>query len=211
MKFREAKKLLVLCAVGFATFANAQTEISGPQSGTLGPGTYLVTGEITVASGDSLTIVPGTTILHNGNHKWLISGQFTAEGTAGDSIYFVRQDSIEDHRWGGLRFQTGAPSAVLDYCVIDHCYMPSYNGPSASITVNGSLGLTLKHSRISNAACNNDHGGVYAYNTVVVIDSCVIRNNSAVNHPKGMGVFLDHCDGSQILHTIISANNSDGA
>jgi len=211
MKIGKAKRLLILFAMAYAASACAQTEINGPQSGVLGPGTYLVTGEITVESGDSLTVVSGTTFLHNGNHKWLISGQLTVEGAAGDSIYFVRQDSIDDHRWGGLVFQAGAPPAVLDYCVIDHCYMPSYNGPSASITVKGSLGLTLKHSRISNAACNNDHGGVYASNTIILIDSCVIRDNSAVNHPKGMGVFLENCDGSQILHTVISGNTSDGA
>ena len=211
MKFGKAAMLIVSCVVVFAASADAQTEISGSQSGTLGPGTYLVIGEISVETGNTLTIAPGTIFFHNGNHKWIISGQLTAVGAEGDSILFVRQDPVVEHRWGGLRFQPGTPAAVLDYCVIDHCYMPDYTGPNASITVNGSQGLTLKHSRVSNGACNNDHGGVYAINTTVIIDSCVIRDNEAVNHPKGVGVFLENCTDSQILYSVIGDNRSDGA
>ncbi|NOQ23320.1 MAG: hypothetical protein GQ565_11825 [Candidatus Aegiribacteria sp.] len=211
MRLRKRPLFMTVCVIIFAPSAGAQTEISGSQSGTLGPGTYLVTGEISVESGNSLTIAPGTTFFHNGNHKWIISGHLTAEGAEGDSILFVRQDPVVEHRWGGLRFQTGAPAAILDYCVIDHCYMPDYTGPNASITVNGSQGLTLKHSRVSNGACNNDHGGIYAANTTVIIENCVIRDNEAVNHPKGVGVFLENCTDSQILYSVIGDNRSDGA
>lgn len=210
MKFKKATLLIILCAMIFAASAGAQTEISGSQSGTLGPGIYLVIGEISVESGNSLTIAPGTTFLHNGNHKWIISGQLSAEGAEGDSILFVRQDPVDDHRWGGLRFQTGAPAAILDYCVIDHCYMPDYTGPSASITIIDAQGLTLSNSRISDAYCNNDHGGVCAKNTTIHIDNCLIRNNEALNHPKGVGVFLDNCTDSEILHSVIAYNRSDG-
>jgi len=206
-----AKPLILWCVLFAAASSVAQTEISGPQSGTLGPGTYLVTAEISVQEGDSLTIMPGTTFLHSGNHRWIISGKFTAEGTEADSIVFVPQDTLEIHMWGGLRFQTDAPVATLDYCVIDHCYMSDYNGPSASVSVYGSQGITITHCRISNAACNNDHGAICALNTTVLIDNCLLRDNTAVNHPKGMGVFLDNCTDSEILHTIISGNTSDGA
>ncbi len=203
-------RFLLLCVILSCASVVAQQNISGAQSGTLGPGEYLVTGGITVSSGNTLIIKPGTKFFHNGNHKWEISGELRAEGAREDSIYFIRKDAVEGHRWGGLRFQSGAPASVLDYCVIDHCYMSSYNGPSSSIMVN-STGLTLKHSRVSNAACNNDFGGIYAKSSVILIDSCLIVNNKAVNHPKGMGVFLDNCDNAKILHSVIAFNKSDGA
>ena len=97
------KTLMLWCILLLAASSAAQTEISGPQSGTLGPGTYLVTAEISVQSGNSLTILPGTTFLHNGNHRWIISGEFTAEGTEADSIVFVPQDTLEIHMWGGAQ------------------------------------------------------------------------------------------------------------
>ncbi len=209
-RLKSMYRLLFLCVVTSCVSVCAQQVISGSQSGTLGPGEYLVTGGITVSSGSTLTVKPGTKFFHNGNHTWEISGELRAEGAREDSIYFIRKDAVEGHRWGGIRFKSGAPASVLDYCVIDYCYMPDYNGPSSSIMVN-STELTLKHSRVSNAACNNDFGGVYAKSSVILIDSCLIVNNKAVNHPKGMGVFLDNCDNAKILHSVIAFNKSGGA
>ena len=201
--------LFMVLFIGMPVFA--QQQISGLQSGTLGPGTYLVVGDISVQSGDSLIIVPGTTFLHNGNHKWLISGKFTAVGASEDSIYFIRQDAVPGHRWGALRFLNGAPVAVLDYCVVDHCYIEYSDTYPAGVNVYGGQGISLTHSRVSNCYSWGDHAsGVYVYNGVVLIDSCRIDSNYVINHPRGPGIYLENCDNAEIKHSVIAYNNSDG-
>ncbi len=203
------RNLLLTAIYVLAAPLYAQSEISGPQSGTLGPGTYLVVGEISVASGNSLTIAPGTIFLHNGNHKWLISGQFTAEGTAEDSILFVRQNPINDHQWGGLHFIDGAPIADLDYCVIDHCLLGFSMDYFASINVyNGGSGLSLRHSRVTNANMYFYGGAVYVNNASVLIDSCLISNNYLANNPRGLSVYLVDCSDAALLNSEFGYNQS---
>jgi hypothetical protein len=201
--------LLCLILVGFA---QAQ-EISGPQSGILGPGTYTVIGDISVRNGETLEIVPGTEFLHNGNHTWTIQGLLTAQGTVGDSIKFVRQNPIEQHRWGGLRFQSSAsPDCILDYCVIDQVHIPSsqpnsYHG--GGIYING-VDLTISNTRVSNCSAQGDGGGIYAYIAAVTIDHCLIVENEEYAYNAGGGIALDECDGALVTHCIIAHNSSNG-
>ncbi|NOQ21898.1 MAG: hypothetical protein GQ565_04510 [Candidatus Aegiribacteria sp.] len=208
MKHRNMTLFAVSCIMLFAASAGAQTEISGPQSGTLGPGTYLVTGEISVASGNSLTIEPGTTFLHNGNHQWLVSGTFSAIGTETDSIRFLRREPVSGHRWGGLHFIGGAPIANLDYCVVDYCYIDYSSSYYASVNVyNGGLGISLKHSTITNGYVGYYGGGLYAKNASVLIDSCLIAYNYQWNHSRGTAVYLVGCDDSELLNSEFGHNS----
>ncbi len=214
MKHHVTVQLSALFVLVFTTLTVAQTQISGPQSGTLGPGNYIVIGDITVASGDSLTIVPGTTFMHpgsNSNIKWLISGKFTAAGVEGDSIYFCSQDSVGVwERWGGLLFLSGAPAAVIDYCVIDGgmAYCVGSEEYHAVVNIDSGSSLTLTHTRVSNNNSNFEGGGVAAYNTIIHIDSCLICNNYQLGKGKGVGVEILQCSDSSILNSIIAYNES---
>jgi len=204
--------LSLLIALMVGTPAMAQPQISGPQSGTLGPGTYLVVGNIRVITDETLTIVPGTTFLHNGNWIWEISGQLNAEGAEGDSIYFVRQNPINDHRWGGIRFQEGASSnGTIDYCVIDYCYhgiQPYYTYGGGIYT--NTADITITNSRISNCSNYWDGGGIYAESADVVIENCLIVDNTAASGSNGGGILLNNCDAAQVLNCEIARNSATG-
>ena len=199
--------ILFLGVIIAVTPVFAQQEISGSQSGTLGPGNYTVIGNIQVEDGATLDIVPGTTFSHNGSYKWEIYGTFSAVGAENDSIYFIRDSN---NGWGALRFMNNAPAAVLDYCVVDNCYLEYSDDYIAGINVTGGMGLTLTHSRISNCYSWNYSSGVYVANSVAFIDSCKIYNNVVVNHLKGPGIYLKDCADSQISNSIIAYNHSDG-
>ncbi|GEM_PF-653926 len=214
MKHHVTVQLSAMFVLVFTPLAVAQTPLSGPQSGTLGPGNYIVTDNITVASGDSLTIVPGTTFIHPGsssNIKWLISGKFTASGVEGDSIYFCSQDSVGVwERWGGILILSGAPAAVIDYCVIDGGMANCQDSEEyrAVVNIDSGSSLTLTHTRISNNSGNFEGGGVAANNTVIHIDSCLICNNYQLGKGKGVGVEILQCSDSSILNSIIARNES---
>ncbi|MCK5117745.1 MAG: right-handed parallel beta-helix repeat-containing protein [Candidatus Aegiribacteria sp.] len=212
MKRLRVVAMLILC-IALPSAGFAQTELSGPQSGTLGPGTYYVIGDVSVQLGDTLEIVPGTEFLHDGNHTWIIQGLLTAQGSMGDSIKFVRQDTIQAHRWGGLRFQSSAsPDCILDYCVIDHVYIPSshpvdYHGGGIYIY---EVDLTILNSRISNCLAQANGGGIYAKDAAITIDNCLIIENEEYGNGVGGGISLYNCDGALITHSIIAYNSSGG-
>lgn len=213
-KFRVLIKLSLLIAFFGSVQVFAQTEISGSQSGILGPGTYLVVGDIEILSRDTLEIVPGTTFLHNGNHTWNIDGLLLALGAEGDSINFLRQNPIDEHRWGGIRFQDGAcNSCTIDYCIIDHCYVNSgYLPPylyGGGIYVSGA-DITVSNTRISNCEAFWDGAGIYADGADITVDHCLIVDNEAIQGANGGGILLNNCVAAQIKNSVIARNSATG-
>lgn len=190
-----------------------QPQISGPQSGILGPGTYLVVGDVSVPVSQVLTIAPGTTFLHNGNYRWNIYGRLNAIGTEADSIVFCRREIVPAYRWIGLRFEIGASdSSVLEYCVVDDCYIPESTTPATlggGICIQG-VDLRIAHCRISNNRSHFDGGGIYAQNAQVTVDHCLIVGNKvdgSVHH--GGGICLTNCPSATIEHNTILHNIAD--
>ena len=204
--------LACLCALLAGNPAFAQPSISGHQSGTLGPGTYIVVGNINVLAGETLEIVPGTEFLHNGHHTWNIYGQLNAEGTEGDSISFVRQFPNSTCQWGGIRFQSGASAAsTIDYCIIDNCKngIQPYYTYGGGIYSNG-VGLTISNTRVSNCDAYWDGGGIYADSANITVDNCLIVNNIASSGGNGGGVYLNNCEEAVVMNSIIARNNATG-
>jgi hypothetical protein len=188
--------ILLVYSLFIAIPAVAQQQISGSQSGTLGPGTYLVMGAIQVAANQTLTIMPDTEFLHAGNYTWSIYGKLIAQGTETDSIRFVRQNPTTTNRWGGIRFQTTATYGLFDYCVIDNC---QNNG-----IYTNDVNITVRNSIISN--CNASiGGGIYANSANLTVENCVIFNNIAGN---GGGISLYNCMEVVIRNCIIAQNKS---
>jgi len=207
------KHILITAALCLAVagLASAQN-ISGPLSGTLGPGTFTVVGDCQVQAGQTLTIAPGTILQHSGPYKWDIYGTFTAVGTAADSIKFVRQFPNETCKWGGIRFNTGASaSSSLSYCVIEFCKKGStpYYQYGAGIYSNG-VAISVSHSRISN--CDNywDGAAFYAQNAAVNLTSNLIVDNVASNGSNGGGIVLQGCNGATIAYNVVARNGATG-
>ena len=72
--------------------------------------------DITVQVGSELMIHPGAVFQHSGHFSWNIYGKLVAKGTLEDSIGFVLQEQTKDHRWGGIRFHSGASEkSKIDY------------------------------------------------------------------------------------------------
>jgi hypothetical protein len=188
--------------------ALAQPQLSGDLSGNLGPGTYLVVGDIQVPAGQTLTIAPGTTFLHNGYRWWRIYGTLNAVGAASDSIKWLRQNPMPEHRWAGFQFVQGAPSgSIFSYCVIEYGYKPESVYPDkggAIYTVN--VPLTITHSRLSFNNAKGGGGGIYAFGT----DGMVITHNLICDNYTSGGIFLHGCSNSEVSYNVVARNTSTG-
>lgn len=184
----------------------AQPSIHGSLSGTIEAGTYIVDGDCQVNSSQTLTISPGTTFLFAGHFTWYIYGELQAVGTEDSLIQFLRQQPIENHRWGGIRFQSNASDeSVLEYCIIDNCKNISYpNYYGAGIYTNG-VDVTIRNSRITNCQASSG-GGIYATgNAAITIDNSIVAKCTAGN---GAGIYLVSCPNAQITNSVIFRNKS---
>ncbi len=198
--------ILVVCLwIGLvACIADAQEYIHGSLSGILGPGNYIVDGDIQVNEGDVLTINPGTTLLHSGHFTWRIQGEINMMGTADDVIVFTRQQPIESHLWGGIRFDNStSANSELQWCVFEACFnitYPEHRG--------GAIFIDSVSVRISDCAflyCESIEGaGIYAsFADSLIIENCRFINNVAEN---GGGIFLNECNGVTITDCIFNGN-----
>jgi len=211
------RKLILLSFIISFTFSVnsiiAQEQISGPQSGILGPGEYQVVGDIQVVQGGTLEILPGTEFYHMGDYKWDIYGCLIAEGNSEDSIIFVPFDTLSEYRWGGIRFDSsGSDESIIDYCIIDNGDFPYpqlFFGDASGIYILG-LSITISNSRISNWNNYGSGGGIYAFNSSFTVENCLIVNNlSAMPGNSGGGISIECCDGAGILYNVIAYNIGD--
>ncbi len=193
------KLVLVLLLCQSVTFC--QQSISGPQSGTLGPGNYEVTGNITVGAGNKLTIEPGTDFEHGGSFSWKISGELKAVGTADEKIRFV---STGSSKWGGIQFLQGSSDeSILDHCVIDKCNR-SQDGAGISVS---DVSVIIQNSTISNCQSGGYGGGIGATNSSLTIRHCVIEGNSCPSSGGG-GINLYDCDKATVEYCTIRENST---
>jgi len=138
------KRLLLLLFTAFCICGVVNAEdISGPLSGTMGPGYYDVVGNIFVPQNDSLILEPGTTFNFKGDLNFTIYGYIYFVGTEEDSI--ILQKAVGFDAWNGLNCN---PSTIegsrLEYCVIDGSDMQGFETYACDFEV--------KHCTIKNSS-----------------------------------------------------------
>ena len=200
------RTITIIAAVLLLAFtANAQ--LIGPLSGTIGPGDTLVTGDIWVDEGDSLTILPETNLLFNGYYEFDINGYLSAMGTEDDSIKFKPNTGIAN--WGGIDFNDSAnDDSRLEYCSITGG-LASGSYPD---NCGGGIGCyssspTIENCSISGNSSESNGGGIYCYdNSNLIISYCTISGNASEN--RGGGIYCT--DSSPIINHCTINNNSIG-
>ena len=181
---------------------SVSAQLSGPLSGTLGPGTYTVIGNISVQEIDSLVILPGTDLMFNGQFEFDANGYLCAEGTETDSIRFMPNTGVTS--WAGITFDsTSSDSCRLNYCVIT-------GGQSyGNFPDNGGGGILVYRSNPTIEHCNISYnkaewgGGIYYYlSSSSILRNCTISFDSS---NWGGGIGSDFSDLS--IESCIITNN----
>jgi hypothetical protein len=204
MKISRTLVLMMTLAVYLPGMLMAQN-IQGPQSGTLGPGTYTVVGNCTVDVGNTLNIAAGTTFQFAGHYSFKIYGTLHAVGTPTRMIRFVKQSPSTDFDWSGIRFMNGSsPNSTFSYCDVQgarYQLFPDINGGGVYIEF---VALTISHCRFSNNYSSTG-AGVYATGAAVVITDCIFMNGTAGN---GGGIMLASANGSRVQNCILARNSA---
>jgi len=174
--------LIIICLVH--TLA-AQTNVSGyilsNTTWTLGGSPYVVTGNILVNNGVTLTIEPGVTVKFDTTKSLQIDGELLAIGNAQNRISFTATDTTPARgSWGRIQFSPNSMDAVFDTAgnyvsgsIFKYCDIRYGGGVPGDVTVYCDTAAPyFSNCRIADCLKN----AIYFLNAVGRVDSSAIRN-----------------------------------
>ncbi len=196
----------------FITVKNA-TYITDPTvSGewTLQNSPYIIDTDITLNSGETLTIEPGVSVLFNDSYTFEVYGSLTAVGTEQDSIYFSVIDTTGYSGgtltgWQGIKFQYVSDQSQLSHCVIEYVKKQGIGG-GLYFNYTGDY-VTVTDSKITKCSAENGGGAVVYYYSNPIFTKVKFISNTAEN--RGGAIYILESSNPEFLKCEISGNNAE--
>ena len=240
--------LLIVIIMGTFTFANSlfsltasatyvEGNITQDTIWTLIDSPFLVSKNITVYPGVTLTIEPGVEVKFGGNFPFVVAGRLDATGTKDHTIMFTsNKDQPEAGDWDAIEFSGTEPS-ILAFCFVKYAKNGTTikNGNveiiNSEISNNLQNGIAIENSNVeirNSVISNNSQSGIYVTgDNQVTIQNNNIRsnadgilltgnstsgvnisqNNVLSNTQSGVRLDADTYSNIIILHNVLSANN----
>ncbi|MBS1779627.1 MAG: T9SS type A sorting domain-containing protein [Bacteroidetes bacterium] len=133
---------------------------------------YVITGDIDVDTGATLTIEPGVTIIADGNHVLYVDGRINAIGTASDTITFTCKQVPKDvysATWKGIEVRHASFSDTLFF---EYCHF-QYAANALFVRANPVVVSNCKFDNNGTAFKNLDFPESYAW-----VEKCRFQHNS---------------------------------
>ena len=173
----------------------ADTPVSGIISSnttwTLSASPYIVTGNVLVNSGVTLTIEPGVVVKFDTDKAIQINGELIAVGTDGNLITFTsNQPTPTAGDWAYVFFSDTSIDATFDVngiytsgSILEYCVVEYAGGVTASY--NGAVRMDDAHPFINHCTIqNNSASGINAYNLSDLLK--IASNTIAYNEDTGI-------------------------
>ncbi len=155
---------------------------------------YVITGNVTVPAGCTLTIDKGTRVRFHKAATLSIAGTLLAQGDK-DSIITFRHDNLSGYyndlpgQWGGIIFLAGSKNNTLAYTELKNATntILLHSEPDADTIAE----LRLEHSVLKNASENI----LTATNSDVYAVNCLVNNSAGylMNVSSGGNYYFDFC------------------
>jgi nitrous oxidase accessory protein NosD len=195
--------------------------VSGVWTKALSP--YLITGNVLIADGTTLTIEPGVEVIFQDHFKFDVKGTILAEGTESDSILFTAAD--HEVGWNRILFNSTPAtndSSKFSYCIIEYGNSPDNGGAfyiyySRNLTISNS---TIRHNNGTNAAiymdqssCNILNCDIYSNNSYAIFTAGTTSDvniiNNKIHDGIGAGIYTYRCS-ADIVGNLIYNNAGSG-
>lgn len=161
---------IIFLIIVFPFALKSQTAVSGEQSGTWQQSNspYFITGNITINSGENLSVEAGTEIYADPACKIIVNGSIKMNGTAENPIILTAGDF--ENKWAGIEFintDASNDSSVFEYCEINFAKAESDDnyGNGGAFYISNFSKIRISDSQISNCRAENYGAAVYAENS----------------------------------------------
>lgn len=192
----------------------ASTQVCGTiSSNTTWSGDVLITCDVSVANGITLTIDPGTKVNFLGKYHLNIDGRLMAVGTQDSVIIFKCYNPIEG--WYGIDFYNTSSSndtSKIEYCKIKNgradgsIAQDMYGG---AIYIYNFSKLIIRSNIISNNWSNNYGGAICCrYSSAKIINNVIVNNTANYSYGGGIYIYGGSSDTPWLINNIIANNNS---
>ena len=214
------KKILLIVLFFYALTTSAQvTQVSGNQSGTWSGEVHLV-GDVTVQEGDTLTIMPGTSVISERYFGVTVLGSFYAVGeedvrisfTVADTTGYSNYENPVAGAWKGLAF-IKSNDVKCSYC--DFSYGKNHDGTDGGMMwINGVNNMVISNCVFHHNTTRRRGAAIYAENSTLNIHDCEVYENIAEaplgEYTWGVGFQFLKCD-LNIHDMIFHDNHSSSA
>jgi hypothetical protein len=175
------------------------TEISGNISGKLTKqnSPYLVTDELIINSGDSLTIEPGVILYFEDRSRLFVKGYLKAEGTRSQRIYFTAYRN----GWNGLSFSGSANGSVIKLSIIE-----KIKSSRDSINELSALNFTNSYCTIQNTYIRNNNATGELLSAVN--SSIEIYNNLILNNTSNKSLIISSNNRMRLINNVLYNNQT---
>ncbi len=113
------------------------TTIATDRTLTAAGGPYRITSDVTVPSGVTLTVEPGTTLYFGQGARLIVNGILSAQGTEAHHLRMTREPGGSN--WGSLDFLNTTEESRLAYVDFSYCGGTSIGGHNAQLHVNDAM------------------------------------------------------------------------
>jgi hypothetical protein len=168
--------------------SGATVNVTGNVSGNwTNNNTYIVNGDITIPTGQTLNIEKGTEIKFDGYYSLIVNGTLKAIGDETNIINFTSNKTNPTNKdWNQIRINSSSISSEIKYCLIDYGHEADY-GDTGLINIGGDV--VILNSKIKNSE-GTGIKIVLNYAGDVLIDNCEISNCDYGIYNSGIGNIL---------------------
>ena len=192
--------------IGAAEYISSFEACGVINSNTLWSGSVLINCDVTVNSGKTLTIAPGTRIISTGHYKIDIKGRLLAIGNVDSFITFSAYKA--NTGWAGIRFYNTSSSndtSKIEFCTFQDgkANGSGLDGYGGAIFVYNFSKLIIRNSKFSNNYAINYGGAICTYSNA----SPKIISSLFVNNEARYGGAIANISAGVILTNNTIANN----